>query len=306
MTASLHEHENPMALMAVKEHAMVMPLVGTMDSFAGGVFDKHGEFIADSVVERGKRPQLQAPVEHLPGTCIYGGCLFAHFGHFIWESLSRLSAIRKCNNYPIVFITSNDRLFDTQKILFKSIGIDNQIILVKAPTTVEKLIYATPQSSINPVAMSGLQLESLACRAFEHCNPRRKIWLSRSRLKYGLVHNEKYIEDKLRRFGFEIIHPETISPRDQIELIATSRIVAGFEGSQFFSLLFAQNSFSEFYVFNRRPHILNTLAYMFKNKHCKHHLYKFALQAPKDEIITAASNYTALEQDRIIDILVNA
>lgn len=61
-----------------------------MDSFTGGLYSSDGEFIEDSLLYRGRQAQLQKSIEYLHGTYVYGGCLFYHLGHFIWESLSRL------------------------------------------------------------------------------------------------------------------------------------------------------------------------------------------------------------------------
>lgn len=153
--------------MKIIKEALIMPFDGTMDAFTGGVFDSGKDFMADSVIHRGQAPELQPHGEHLQGTFIYGGCLFAHFGHFIWESLSRITAIRKCKPYPLLFITPNDHLFKTQQLFFKSMGIRNEIILIRKPTLVENLIYASPQSSLSPLSMSGEMLDALAFKDHE-------------------------------------------------------------------------------------------------------------------------------------------
>lgn len=155
------------------KHALIMPLEGTMDSFTGGVFDSGGEFVADSVIYRGHAPERRKYSEHLQGTFIYGGCLFGHFGHFIWASLARIAAIRKCRPYPLLFITPNDHLFNTQKLFFKGMGIRNEIILVTKPTLVENLIYAPPHSSLSPLSMSQEMLDALAFKDFGEMTDRK-------------------------------------------------------------------------------------------------------------------------------------
>ena len=188
--------------MKLLRNATIMPLEGTMDSFTGGVFSADGSFVEDSLLYRGKPAQLQRYIEYLNGTYIYGGCLFGHFGHFIWESLSRLYAIRQCKNYPILFITEyDDFIIPIFEKTFKTIGVRNKLCFVKAPTLIENLIYSAPGSSVNPVSMTDAQINALKYYTF-HNNCPKKIWLSRSMLqcgKYGKITNEQCIEEELKK-----------------------------------------------------------------------------------------------------------
>ena len=223
--------------MKLLKNATVIPLEGTMDSFTGGVYSSEGHFVEDSLLDRGKPGQLQKTVEYLEGTYIYGGCLFGHFGHFIWESLSRLYAVRQCKNYPILFISPDDGY----RKIFKLLGINNEIRIVNVPTSVENLIYSPPGSSLIPLYITDEQINALKYYYFNvnDKNSNGKILLSRSRLLFGTIINEQAIEKILTKIGYKIIHPETLSLQEQVRLISTSGIVAGFDGSQFYSLLFA-------------------------------------------------------------------
>lgn len=281
-------------------NALIMPLEGTMDAFTGGVFDSESEFLADSVIHRGCAPEPQDHWDKLPGTYIYGGCLFAHFGHFIWESLTRIATIRTCRPYPLLFITPNDRLFETQKLFFKAMGLRNEIILVRMPTLVENLIYAAPQSSLNPLSMSQEMLDALAFKDYGEMTD-RKIWLSRTKLKYGRIINEREIESRIPEFGFEIVSPEKLSLPDQIRMISTSRVVAGFSGSQFFSSFFAKRILGEFRIFNRRPMVPDTIPFMLESKKINGSLTVLKVEeAVKGD---PEQNMVALESDRIIQAL---
>lgn len=82
------------------------------------------------------------------------------------------------------------------KAVFKSIGIRNEIILISKPTLVENLIYASPQSSLRPLFMSGEMLDALAFRDYEERTD-KKVWLSRTKLKYGRITNEQDIEERI-------------------------------------------------------------------------------------------------------------
>ena len=185
--------------MELIKNAIILPLDGTMDSFTGGVFTSDGQFIDDSLLDRSRPAELHTQQYHkLSGRYIYGGCLFGHFGHFVWESLSRLYTVRQCKEYPIIFITPyDDFIIPVFKKALKQLGVRNEIFFVKVPTSVENLIYSSPGSSINPLFITDEQINSL--KYFTFCNGNsQKIWLSRSMLKegkYGKITNEQFIEN---------------------------------------------------------------------------------------------------------------
>lgn len=288
------------------KNGVVYPLLGSMDKFVGGVFDAFGNFLEDSIPARGSIPPLAAPQQRLKGTFLYGGCIFGHFGHFIWESLARLSAIRKCHEYPIIFISPNSQLHKSQRIFLKSIKVNNELLLVKDITQVDNLIYSPPQSSINPLFMSREQLDSLAFTDFSKEACERKIWLSRSRFPTGRILNEDYIENKLAKNGFDIIYPENLPLREQIKIISTSRIVAGFDGSQFFSLLFSRKAKGKYFVFNRRKEVPQTIPYIFEQKKVDYSLNYFPVELHDGDPDSAAANHLSLAPDLIAETLATA
>ncbi|MDR2603908.1 MAG: glycosyltransferase family 61 protein [Desulfovibrio sp.] len=294
------------ANISLLKNTVLLPLDGTMDSFTGGVYTAEGQFVEDSLLHRGKPALFQKYVEELSGTYIYGGCLFGHFGHFIWESLSRLYAIRQCKDYPILFISPNDKIYDVHSLLFKTIGIRNEIRLVKIPTSVNNLIYSPPGSSISPLFIIDEQINKMQYFTFskngnKSKTTKEKIWLSRSKLKNGKVTNEHEIEEKLRKIGYTIIHPEALHFREQVRLISTSDVVAGFDGSAFFSLLFAKEIRSKFIVFNRRRDIPKTIPYVFQKRNVEFNQYIFDLQPINEE--WPVSLFYHSEPNKLIEVL---
>lgn len=288
--------------MEIIANALIMPHVGNMDDFTEGVFDSAGNFIKDSTPARGKQPAYCKPDKHLMGTYIYGGCFYGHFGHFIWESLARLATIKKCNEFPVIFLSPNREIHESQRMFLRMPGVKNELILVKQPVSVEKLIYSPPLSSVSPLFMEDEQMKSLACLDVKACG-NKKIWLSRSRLTRGKVLNEPRLEKILAKLGYEIIFPEELPLRKQVEIVCGSKIVAGFDGSQFFSLLLSKKIFGEFFVFNRRSGIANTIPYVLEKRGVRHNLHTFDVRLEEGEPGHAGSNYTALEIDRIVEAL---
>ena len=287
------------------KNCTMLPLIGSPSSFTGGVFTSDGQFIEDSLIDRGRPAELQKSSEHLSGTYIYGGCLFGHWGHFLLESLSRIYAIRKCKNYPILFTNENDNVFNLQKIIFKLLGINNEILLVKVPTSIENLIYSPPGASLSPLFITDEQINALKYFYFSentiNKHIKEKIWLSRSKLLVGTIVNESAIEKIISKIGYKIIHPETLSLEEQVKLISTSNIVAGFDGSQFYSLLFAIDIHSKFYVFNRRKKIPDAIPYVFQKRNVKFELHNLDVEYICGESAWAYYNHS--EPDKIIEVL---
>jgi hypothetical protein len=292
--------------LSLLKNAVILPLNGTMDAFTGGVYTADGQFVEDSLLHRGRPAPLQRHIDYLDGTYIYGGCLFGHFGHFIWESLSRVYAIRQCNNYPIIFISPNDKIYNMHNVFFKAIGICNDLLLIKVPTSVKNLIYSSYGSSISPLFITDEQINGLQYFNFlknkeYYKTGKEKIWISRSMLKNGKVINEQLIEEKLQKIGYTVIHPEALHLREQIKLISTAEIVAGFDGSAFFSLLFAEKIRGRFFIFNRRRDIPETLPYVFRKRHVAFEEHVFVLESVKEE--WPVSLFYHPEADTLVDIL---
>ena len=294
--------------MRLLKNSIMMPLQGSMDSFAGGLFDADGQFVADSLLHRGRPCEPCTPSETLQGTYIYGGCLFGHFGHFIWESLSRLYVVRKCKPYPIVFSSPND----TEKIfleafhaLYKTLGAKNGIQLVARPTRIENLIYDSPGSSLSPLFITDAQLTALMHCDFRDMEPvHEKVWLSRAMLNFGKLTNEREIEKAIRALGFTILYPEKLTFLEQIRIVSTAKIVAGCDGSAFFSVLFAKHVAGKFLVFNRRRHIPGTIPFVFKKRAIPFELHTLELEAVQEEWPVALFHQP--HPEKIIDILKQA
>jgi hypothetical protein len=272
-----------------------------MDFFSGGVYSSDGEFMEDSLVHRGTPAEFQKTAEFLHGTYLYGGCLFAHFGHFVWESLSRLYTIIQCKNYPILFISPNSEN-GVFTLFFKSLNIKNEIRIVTSPVSVENLIYSSPGSSIVPLFISDEQNSALQVFLFSD-NERRgkKIWLSRTKLQYGKLDNEEVIEEGLKKIGYKIIYPELLPLREQAGLISASDVVAGCDGSAFFSLLFSHEVHGKFFVFNRRREFPTTLSYVFQKRNIQFEQHGFELEPVDEEWPFTLFHHP--DPNRIIDIL---
>jgi len=200
----------------------------------------------------------------------------------------------------------NDQKIDSSlNIFLKSIGVENEVRLVNVPTSFENIIYSKPGSSLNPLYIEDEQINSLKYFNFPESTrndgAEEKIWVSRSKLALGTIVNELIIEIVLAKIGYKIIYPETLPLQDQVRLISTAHIVAGFDGSAFFSILFSEDICSKFYIFNRRPHIPKAIPYVFQKRNVKFELHNFDLEYVAGEMAWACYNHPAPE--KVLEIL---
>ncbi|MCD7984818.1 MAG: glycosyltransferase, partial [Desulfovibrio sp.] len=120
---------------ALHHDALLMPFEGSMDEFASGVF-VNGRSLPDTLLYRGRAAVPRRPQARLKGPCIFGGYMFAHYGHFLLESLSRYYAIARCKPWPLLFMSPNPNLRRWQKEAFKNLGLTNRIQYIRVPTQV--------------------------------------------------------------------------------------------------------------------------------------------------------------------------
>lgn len=102
------------------------------------------------------------------------------------------------------------------------------------------------------------------------------------------------------------MHPELLPIGQQIRLTASSRVVAGFDGSQFFSFLFASRPSGKFLIFNRRPWPAPTLHYSLDRKQIPHEVHTLEIENLDLDRDGNTIQCKALEIDRILDILKRA
>jgi capsular polysaccharide biosynthesis protein len=248
-----------------------------MDAFASGVFHE-GQCLPDSLQSRAVPAPLLPVTRKLSGIAIFGGYLFGHFGHFLLESLARAYVFRQCGNFPILFMSPNDRIYDAQRKLFRFLNITNELLLIREPTEVEQLVMAPAGSAVDPPAVSDAQIKALGVHPAGEGTPGgERLWLSRSRFRGGGLDNEAAIEDVLRQWGWSIAHPESLTYREQVERVGSAAYVAGLDGSAFYSVLLAEAVRGRFFVFSRRNHIPPILRLVLEKKTTGHKEFTFPL-----------------------------
>jgi len=175
----------------------------------------------------------------------FGGYLFAHFGHFILESIARIVAAEvAASSDPVVFLPVNEKIKLSPKLshILPRIGIaPERIVLADSELGVAELRGMDPAyeliGSVHPAAYRRIQTTGAKSAAG------KILWLSRTRhtgrTGRRMAHGEDILEARLQReFGAEIVYPEELPFERQIEKFAQASVVIGCEGSAFYTAMF--------------------------------------------------------------------
>ena len=228
--------------------ALVVPPV------EGGFVQKAGVLRADgrdcprAALWRNHRPLTIEPdppasAADLPGTWLWGGVLWAHFGHFLVESTSRLWALDAAEAKGaegILFIPkrprAGDKVLGFQRDFVSLMGSDLPIRVAADPLRVERLIVPGQGFGIGQI-VAGTEPFRAATRArfgrdVAPDGPER-LYISRSKLglNKGSLIGERRMEEYLAAEGYEIFHPEEHDLRTQVARYKAARQVIAAEGS---------------------------------------------------------------------------
>ena len=231
-----------------------------------GVFSAEGGVIRSTVEDRRNGTHLYAaadpklapgPMPAPEAAAIYAGVFFEHYGHFLLESLARLWCAESYPGVPIVWIgvdswTTPRGLRPWQNEILSILGITNPTRVLTKPERFEVI-----------------HVPDIGYRYADWCHPdhvrflaaydgppqdnRKKLWLSRRAALNGVgLMNSEIVERRLEADNWQILNPERVPIREQLDALAEAGIVAGEEGSAFHSLLLLRDvSRKQFHVFRR-------------------------------------------------------
>lgn len=172
--------------------------------------------------------------------CYYGGILYPHYGHFILESLSRMSHYEK--GIPIIWATVQRELMEYQKEIFSLLlPEDTEHILVSNIGFVERLIVRQRGYIITDrFSCQHMRFLSKVGRRVGECKELRgkKVWLSR--IGYRTWSGEQRLQEEIRKLGWIIIRPEYFSIRMQLQLFSEAAVIVGVKGSAMHSVVFTK------------------------------------------------------------------
>ncbi len=228
-----------------------------------GVYDGDGNCVQGSVLDRRSGEQgapvprdlFPAPADAAVPEAIYLGPLYFHYGHFLLESLARIWYAARRPEVPIVWAGAHNwqqkPLDPWQEEILDVLGIQNPTRIVADPVRVEQLhvpdIGYRYDDRFHPEHAAFLGRYPGPAQISGH-----RLWLSRAKAGDVRDLNAAPTERRLSAAGWTIAYPETLSVRQQLDLLARAEIVAGEEGSAFHSLILLQDvSAKKFRIFRR-------------------------------------------------------
>ena len=212
-----------------------------------GVLDAEGRFVEHSIswsnatdpVNSAPRMPAPAEIEELPGTHMFAGISYGHFGHFITESMTRVWALEELRGQidglvftPKMQMPDNLRPFEVYRDLVVAMGIDLPIVSARQPLRVERLYVPKQGFGLGDLMGGSAKFRRYIQRhAGASVVPQgaEKVYISRSRLgkdRGGLL-GEWKLEAYLEAEGYRIFHPQIETKQHQLEQYkAADRLIA--------------------------------------------------------------------------------
>ncbi len=213
-----------------------------------GVLTRDGDYCPEGALWRKFRPLTTQPEKpkvrpaKLSGRWLWGGVLWAHFGHFLVESSARLWALEHVEG-PIdgvLFMPKRPKVGDTvrgfQREFVGLMAPDLPIRVATEPTEVEELIVPGQGFGLGKITQGTSNFRDAIHNRFA-CDVEpdgaSKIYISRSALgisKGGLLGEER-LEELLIKQGYDIFHPEKYDLRTQVSRYKAAKHVVAADGS---------------------------------------------------------------------------
>lgn len=210
-----------------------------------GVLDAEGRHVENSITWRGVNPVTRAPampapetVADLPGTWMFLGPLFGHFGHFLVESICRFWAYEQLETkidgvlYVPKFQNRPEHVASVYQPFLKMLGVAKPMLNLAVPTRVERLYVPRQGFGMFQMIEGSAEFRDYArrnCGTNVEARGAKKIYVSRSALPAirGSLIGEKVLEQHLEAEGYEVFHPQKHNHEQQIAAYkAATHIIA--------------------------------------------------------------------------------
>lgn len=214
-----------------------------------GVLDARGRFVETSITWRNGNQANLAPdipadaeIEHLPGTYMFAGLLFGHFGHFLVESIARLWALDTLKSQidGLVFVpkfqNNPQHVLRTYQPLLRDLGVDLPVLNLEMPTRIENLFVPLQGFGMFDLIEGAPEFRDFvnthAGRGIDADGP-EKIYISRTALpaERGGILGETRLEALLEAEGYVAFHPQNHDFRTQIATYKAARQIISADAS---------------------------------------------------------------------------
>lgn len=221
------------------ENALVIPPLpkGLSKWQPSGVLDSDGRFVQNSVswssstLVVNSEPEIPDAnaIQDLPGTHMFAGISYGHFGHFITESMTRIWALDELRDKidglvftPKIQMKDNLRPFEVYQDLTRHLGLDGiKITCPATPLRVERLYVPKQGFGLGDLTGGSRKFRNyINAHAGKNVAPKgpKKVYISRSLLppgRGGLL-GEAKLEAYLAAEGYHIFHPQREPKLDQL------------------------------------------------------------------------------------------
>ena len=211
-----------------------------------GAWLDDGSVVQELLLHRGRKkpsmPSRQVATARVANDVIYGGIIIHHYGHFLFETLSRYWFLKHSRRRAVWHLLPDaPKLTQWQKEIFSILRLEvDRGDLILQPTRFDKLTI--PQAGAELwTSLHPEQVDAMGIFPFHKPIAGRKLWLSRSLLTRGGVQQEQALEALLERTDWTIIRPETLPVIEQLRLLRDAEIIAGFDGSAFHTLMLGRD-----------------------------------------------------------------
>ena len=241
-----------------------------------GILESSGQYCAQGALWRKFRPLTVQPempsgnIEHLAGRWLWGGVLWAHFGHFLVESTSRLWALSDLEKPVdgILFIPKRPRtgemLRGFQRDFIDLISPDIPVRVATSPVRVEELVVPGQGFGLGRITAGTEKYRAAIHSDFaQDIQPEgpEKIYISRSALglgKGGLLGEER-LEELLEKEGYETFHPQQHDLSTQLARYKAATHVIAADGSAIHLFAMVGHSDQKLAIILRRKSTANNL-----------------------------------------------
>ena len=237
-----------------------------------GVLTADGGFVENSISwDSGNNRVNQAPempvedqITNLPGTWMYGGIVYGHFGHFLVDSMARIWALTELQDKidGIVFTPKMigdrpNRALEVYADLVAALGIRAPTKVVYAPHRIERLYVPRQGFGMHDLTVGSEKfrtyMKEQAGKEIPPAGPTR-IYISRSKLppnRGGLV-GETVLEELLAAEGYAMYHPQKESQHDQIAQYKAARDIISVDCSPLHLVGYVGNADQRVAILTRR------------------------------------------------------
>jgi hypothetical protein len=230
------------------------PFVGRRPTRTGGLYDRHGSYIAASGLVRDGVPVLgpapnapEVPARAITGQTLYLGVCHNHYGHFLTETLSRLwflepGGARRFDH--VLIFPPADELPGFVREVFAWLGIADQLLLLHKPTVLTQVWVPEPAVQLpSHVHRQVARLPRLFAPQQNEPQTCQPLFISRSGLPLTgharVVIGERAVEAALERSGARIFHPQRHSVAEQVHAFRRHRVIVSFAGTALHTMLMA-------------------------------------------------------------------